>query len=844
MWRLAVLGTLLLGHSFVQACVVDYDLNKGQLHVPCIKVGEGVVYQADFELVDPIAFIFSLNGVSPATPTDLTDASVYDVSTNQLTLTKLSVRQGSAVIGQFKVILQSMGNNQYGITNVLPLSNNSPTGENQQPVASDLSLQANQSLPYQEISLIGKDADNDTLAYELVSASQGLGYELAYINPLRPKLYVTLANDFNGEISLQYRVTDGQIFSEPATVTLTVAKATEDGQRGLDVVTAKEYADFQSSRFKSDLLGAPDAVPSLPKRVDLSSQFPKPANQGQQNSCVGWATAYAVKSYQEGVEFGWALNTSEHLFSPAFIYNQINGGKDKGSRIDKALDLVVEKGVATLATMPYSDKDFLTQPSSQALTQALGFKGAEWVVPRGLNDIKAALANKYPVVAGIFLYESFYRLKGADSVYNTIQGNPLGGHAVAVVGYDDDKYGGALRIINSHGANWGDNGYFWLPYDFMSAMPRGNNNVPPIFMQAFVLKDKDNTVAPPTDNVKKDTIPAPVGELPNLVVQDWNLNYDPKPNGLGRLTYNVVNSGKATATKGANISLLLSVDAIFSTNDMYIVYEPIPFDLPVGQKAFRDEANAIQFNLPSSLKNGEYYVALWVDDRDVLLESNERDNLSLSNNKVAITSTLPDLMVHNWYAEWDSFGNALLTYRINNEGASALATTDWDISLVLSRDTDLNNGDEILLFLEKSQFALEAGQYIYRDNTPAAPAAPFSVVTDMQGNRIPAGNYYIALWVDLLQQIEESDETNNTSLSTATTLLGTRGNNQGRVYNGKTLKKPAIMRKIRISDNANGERQVQMLGETEDDENPIFSKTIGASDKLIFPIEKGIEMPQ
>ena len=46
--------------------------------------------------------------------------------------------------------------------------------------------------------------------------------------------------------------------------------------------------------------------------------------QGSQSSCVGWAVAYSLKTYQERLDQKWALNTYDHIFSPAYIYNQIN----------------------------------------------------------------------------------------------------------------------------------------------------------------------------------------------------------------------------------------------------------------------------------------------------------------------------------------------------------------------------------------------------------------------------------------------------------------------------------------------------------------------------------------
>ena len=51
------------------------------------------------------------------------------------------------------------------------------------------------------------------------------------------------------------------------------------------------------------------------------------------------------------------------------------------------------------------------------------------------------------------------------------------GHAVMAVGYDDERKisnlkcksetKGALLIRNSWGKNWGEDGYGWLPYDYV-----------------------------------------------------------------------------------------------------------------------------------------------------------------------------------------------------------------------------------------------------------------------------------------------------------------------------------------------------------------------------------------
>ena len=80
--------------------------------------------------------------------------------------------------------------------------------------------------------------------------------------------------------------------------------------------------------YQSIPLAAPPLLGQVPKAVDLSSHFPEPGDQGKQNSCVGWAVAYALKSYQEGLERSWGTAPPQHRFSPAFIYNQLNKSPD------------------------------------------------------------------------------------------------------------------------------------------------------------------------------------------------------------------------------------------------------------------------------------------------------------------------------------------------------------------------------------------------------------------------------------------------------------------------------------------------------------------------------------
>lgn len=730
---------------------------------------------------------------------------------------------------------------------------------NRAPQASDVSLSADTSTPYVEKQLIGHDPDHDTITYELIADDTGTGYSFAYVNPESGVLYLSLAPEFHGSIVLPYHVTDGKLFSNTANATIQVQAISPSNHTGSKEVDPKVYASYPRGYYGGKLLGAPGANPTLPSSVDLSKDFPIPGDQGQQSSCVGWATAYALKTYQERVEIGWSLEPAEHKFSPAYIYNQINGGMDNGSRISDALDLVVNQGAATLALMPYSDRDFSTQPSGAARQEAGQYKGKSWKVANGTMEIKDALANRLPVAIGITVVEEFESLRGPDSVYNTFNGAYKGGHALTIVGYDDNRYGGAFRIINSWSQNWGDQGYFWMPYTAANHMVNTPYGQATVLENAYVLQDMDNTVTPPPDPVNPPT-PA---ELPNLEVTDWTADYDATPRGAGSLQWTVTNTGSATAPAGVNVALVVSRDANFTASDTYVVYDQIPFELEPGTNAYRDQNNSIAFNFPDSLEPGVYYMAVWVDDTNDVVESNEDDNISPADSTVDIVNTLPDMEVLSWYTVWDISGNGYLIYDLLNNGAST-APAGWLITLALSRNDIIGDGDEIFLFGERANFDLAPGDDLYRDDSSAAT---YSLYFDYFGNRVPTGVYSLALWLDPDDSLTESNEINNaslswgtigissgSSLSSAAGRLRTHASPEidsmtgGEAYNGKVLPaRQGSMRKVLISATPQGGRRMQFLDtapRVKADTTHTRSKLARARQQVIFPVTTTKPMPK
>ncbi|MCW7460777.1 C1 family peptidase [Leptospira limi] len=272
----------------------------------------------------------------------------------------------------------------------------------------------------------------------------------------------------------------------------------------------------------------------LPSSIDLSSLMPPVGNQGRQNSCVAWATGYAIKSYLlknkgQSTEYDppFAGGKGNFVFSPAFIYNQQNGGEDKGLYYYKTMEFLKSNGVAPWSSMPYTDKDYLSQPTQESKQEALNYKIKSFsrLNYKNPDEIKRVLAGKNVVMVGMIIDDAFYKLKGS-TVYDANSGQSYGGHAMTIVGYDDNKKSksgkkGAFKLQNSWGTNWGDNGFGWVSYSMLAKVGQ----------ETYAIIDEpapQNTPTPVVSvNPAKKPILAPTeikvskGDFDNKILLTW-----------------------------------------------------------------------------------------------------------------------------------------------------------------------------------------------------------------------------------------------------------------------------------------------------------------------------------
>ncbi len=208
---------------------------------------------------------------------------------------------------------------------------------------------------------------------------------------------------------------------------------------------------------------------TLPSNIDLSSNLDFIYDQKSLGSCtansVGWLYKYYRKLYNPSRLF---------IYYYTRLFDQFQGDNsvkiDDGSTLLQSMNVLKKKGVVSEKNYPYLINKFQKKPPKKLNKFANRNKIKSFhQVNQDINSIKNILSSGTPFVFGIYVYSSFLNSStfntGIISYPNVSTERILGGHALVAIGYDDTTQ--LIKCVNSFGRSWGDNGYAYLPYNYI-----------------------------------------------------------------------------------------------------------------------------------------------------------------------------------------------------------------------------------------------------------------------------------------------------------------------------------------------------------------------------------------
>jgi C1A family cysteine protease len=224
-----------------------------------------------------------------------------------------------------------------------------------------------------------------------------------------------------------------------------------------------------------DFLYAPRLDRRLPAECDLRPAMPPVYDQGQLGSCTGNAIAAAMEYERDQQQL------PDFIPSRLFIYYNerfLEGtvSSDSGAVIRDGIKVVNSEGACPESLWPYDIGMFTVKPPKRCYVAARTDRAVRYEAIQTLGDLKDAIASKLAVVFGFTVYESFESQAVAEKGVMPMpkpHEATVGGHAVVAVGYSDSKKHVIVR--NSWGASWGDHGYFYMPYQYLTGSQLSSN---------------------------------------------------------------------------------------------------------------------------------------------------------------------------------------------------------------------------------------------------------------------------------------------------------------------------------------------------------------------------------
>ena len=223
----------------------------------------------------------------------------------------------------------------------------------------------------------------------------------------------------------------------------------------------------------------------LPQSIDLRKAFSSIRNQGKIGACTTFTMAsiyeYILrKNQQKDVDL-----SERFIYYNARVAAQKRRGEEgplenKGTSFFDVIGTMGSEGICLEKLCEYStDETINERPSEEAYLDA---KSRLVTVAKNVNlkeeDIKSALNEGYPVAVSVKLfsnfgdnYGGFVSLPDEEEVKAAEDEKAAGksyehNHAMVICGYSDESR--VFVVRNSWGKDFGDNGYCYMPYSYIT----------------------------------------------------------------------------------------------------------------------------------------------------------------------------------------------------------------------------------------------------------------------------------------------------------------------------------------------------------------------------------------
>jgi C1A family cysteine protease len=215
---------------------------------------------------------------------------------------------------------------------------------------------------------------------------------------------------------------------------------------------------------------------NLPSSFTMEKYVTAIGDQGKTGTCTAWSTTFyaTTMAYNVLAEKNGLPMKGYYHYDPYLTYENVklkSDGCQTGTYIEDALVFLINSGAKRQEIDKMECNSTATWHNESMslldITNAYYLYNSDDSRNTKVEAVCQMLSENKPVIIGMELPRSFHNV-GNDGIFNPANNEPVmpnSAHAMCVVGYDDNKMGGAFKVVNSWGNDWGDKGFFWVKYD-------------------------------------------------------------------------------------------------------------------------------------------------------------------------------------------------------------------------------------------------------------------------------------------------------------------------------------------------------------------------------------------
>jgi len=188
-------------------------------------------------------------------------------------------------------------------------------------------------------------------------------------------------------------------------------------------------------------------------------------DQSQLGSCVSNGVATCIDYINSNI------NPSRlYIYFNGRLISKLSSLEDTGLTIRDGCKSVAKYSTCSEIEWPYNINEFSTIPNLNCYLNSYKYINYRYEsVDQDINSVKTTLLNNHPILFGFDVFTSFFdndvTTTGIAKLPNLNNDRLLGAHCCIIIGFNDENQ--MFKCVNSWGNNWGDNGFFYIPYSYL-----------------------------------------------------------------------------------------------------------------------------------------------------------------------------------------------------------------------------------------------------------------------------------------------------------------------------------------------------------------------------------------